>query len=311
MYVDTINIAWCAIPLFWFNLMDGRGPWDLEGSIREHQKVMAFYGQRGIPVELNEPHHWGMRDAPDVVFVVSAFLAAYNARAFGVGDYIAQLMFNSPAELSDKMDLAKMLAVLEMIAPLSSPHVPRTSAEHGGTEGGRFQIFKQTRTGLLSYPVEINAARAHLSASIYLQMALRPDIIHIVGHTEADHAATGQDVIEAASMARRAIENAMGQPDLRADPDVMARKAELVEQAGVTLEAIKAIAPASVPDPWTDPATLAQSVSLGIMDAPQLGSNDYARGEIITRIDDRGACVVVDGVGKLVSEQERLQKYIS
>lgn len=311
MYMETINIAWCAIPLFWFNLMDGRGPWDLEGSIREHQKVMAFYGQRGIPVELNEPHHWGMRDAPDVVFVVSAFLSAYNARAFGVGDYIAQLMFNSPAELSDKMDLAKMLAVLEIIAPLSSPHVPRTSAEHGGTEGGRFRIYKQTRTGLLSYPVEINAARAHLSASIYLQMALRPDIIHIVGHTEADHAATGQDVIEAASMARRAIENAMRQPDLTADPEVQARKAELVEQARLTLEAIKSIAPASVPDPWIDPATLAQSVSLGIMDAPQLGSNDYARGEILTRIDDRGACIVVDADGNPLSEQERLEKYLS
>ena len=26
VYVETINIAWCAIPLFWFNLMDGRGP---------------------------------------------------------------------------------------------------------------------------------------------------------------------------------------------------------------------------------------------------------------------------------------------
>ena len=76
-------------------------------------------------------------------------------------------------------------------------------------------------------------------------MALQPDIIHIVGHTEADHAATGQDVIEAARMARRAIENAMGQPDLTADPDVMARKAELVEQAQVTLEAIKSLAPAS------------------------------------------------------------------
>jgi hypothetical protein len=312
MYVDTINIAWCAIPLFWFNQMDGRGPWDLEGSIREHQKVMAFYGQRGIPVELNEPHHWGMRDAPDVVFVVSAFLAAYNARAFGVGDYIAQLMFNSPAELSDKMDLAKMLAVLEMIAPLTYPPSPPFPDREGGPGGlGRFNIYKQTRTGLLSYPVEINAARAHLSASIYLQMALRPDIIHIVGHTEADHAATGQDVIEAASMARRAIENAMGQPDLTADPDVMARKAELVEQARVTLEAIKAIAPASVPDPWTDPVTLAQSVSLGIMDAPQLGSNDYARGEIITRIDDRGASIVVDANGNPLSEQERLEKYLS
>jgi hypothetical protein len=39
--------------------MDGRGPWDLEGSIREHQKVMTWYGERNIPVELNEPHHWG------------------------------------------------------------------------------------------------------------------------------------------------------------------------------------------------------------------------------------------------------------
>ena len=99
MYVETIHIAWCAIPLFWFNQMDGRGPWDLEGSIREHQQVMAWYGERGIPVELNEPHHWGMRDAPDVVFVVSAYLSAYNARAFGVQDYIAQLMFNSPPGL--------------------------------------------------------------------------------------------------------------------------------------------------------------------------------------------------------------------
>lgn len=26
MYKETINIAWCAIPLFWFNQMDGRGP---------------------------------------------------------------------------------------------------------------------------------------------------------------------------------------------------------------------------------------------------------------------------------------------
>ncbi len=310
MYIETINIAWCAIPLFWFNAMDGRGPWDLEGSIREHQQVMAFYGQRRIPVELNEPHHWGMRDAPDVVFVVSAFLSAYNARAFGVQDYIAQLMFNSPAELSDKMDLAKMLAVLDMIAPLSSPHFPRTSAGNGGTEGGRFQIYTQTRTGLLSYPVKIEAARAHLAASIYLQMALRPDIVHIVGHTEADHAATGKDVIEAARMARRAIENAMGQPDLTADPDVMARKAELMEQAGVTLEAIRAIAPASVMDPWTDPPTLAKSVSLGILDAPQLRSNKFARGEILTRIDERGACLAINPDGKAISEQDRLKKYL-
>jgi methylmalonyl-CoA mutase cobalamin-binding subunit len=153
LYVDTINIAWCAIPLFWFNQMDGRGPWDLAGSIREHQEVMTWYGRHDIPVELNEPHHWGMRDGPDVVFVVAAYLAAYNARAYGVRDYIAQLMFNSPPSLSDAMDLAKMLACLELIAPLERPD---------------FRIWRQTRTGLLSYPLDPAAARAHLAASVYV-----------------------------------------------------------------------------------------------------------------------------------------------
>ncbi|MBO9371617.1 MAG: cobalamin-dependent protein, partial [Chloroflexi bacterium] len=264
MYVETIRIAWCAIPLFWFNRMDGRGPWDLEGSIREHQQVMAWYGERNIPVELNEPHHWGMRDAPDVVFVVSAYLSAYNARAFGVRDYIAQLMFNSPPTLSDRMDLAKMLAILELIAPLAGPD---------------FRIWRQTRTGLLSYPLDPDAARAHLATTVYLQMALRPHIVHVVGHTEAHHAATADDVIEACKLARRAIENALrGQPDMTADPAVQARKEELIREAQVTLEAIRALAGPDVSDPLTDPATLARAVTTGILDAPHLRNNPYARG---------------------------------
>ena len=295
MYVETIRIAWCAIPLFWFNRMDGRGPWDLEGSIREHQQVMAWYGERNISVELNEPHHWGMRDAPDVVFVVSAYLSAYNARAFGVRDYIAQLMFNSPPTLSDRMDLAKMLAILELIAPLAGPD---------------FRIWRQTRTGLLSYPLDPDAARAHLATTVYLQMALRPHIVHVVGHTEAHHAATADDVIEACKLARRAIENALrGQPDMTADPAVQARKEELIREAQVTLEAIRALAGPDVSDPLTDPATLARAVTTGILDAPHLRNNPYARGQMVTRIDERGACVAADPVsGRPLSEEERLAR---
>ena len=293
MYVDTINIAWCAIPLFWFNQMDGRGPWDLEGSIREHQKVMTWYGENDIPVELNEPHHWGMRDAPDVISVAAAYLSAYNARAYGVNDYIAQLMFNSPAELSDAMDVAKMLAVVELIAPLAGPN---------------FRIFRQTRTGLLSYPLELSAARAHLAVSIYVQMALKPHIIHVVGHTEAHHAATADDVIEACKLAHRAIENALpGQPDISVDPIVQDRKAELISEARVTLDAIRALAGSQVKDALTDPATLTKAVSAGIMDAPQLRNNPFARGEIVTRIDKRGACIAVDQkVGEKISEEQRI-----
>ena len=305
MYVETINIAWCAIPIFWFNRMDGRGPWDLEGSIREHQQVMAWYGERGIPVELNEPHHWGLRDAPDVIFVVSAYLSAYNARACGVRDYIAQLMFNSPPGLSDAMDLAKMLACLEMTAPLS-PSPPKL----GGTERGRegFRIWRQTRTGLLSYPLDPDAARAHLAASVYLQMALRPHIVHVVGHTEAHHAATADDVIEACKLARRAIENALrGQPDMTADPAVQQRKEELVREARVTLEAIRALAGPDVTDPFTDPATLTRAVTTGVLDAPHLRNNPFARGRIVTRVDPRGACVAVDpAIGRALSEEERI-----
>ncbi|MFO8035921.1 MAG: cobalamin B12-binding domain-containing protein [Anaerolineales bacterium] len=280
MYVETINIAWAAIPLFWFNRMDGRGPWGLEDAIKKHQELMSWYAERHIPVELNEPHHWGMREASDAVFVASAYLSAYNAKAFGVHDYIAQMMFNSPPGLSDAMDLAKMLAALEITSPLEDLH---------------FQIWRQTRTGLLSYPLDMDAARAHLAASVYLQMALKPHIVHVVGYTEADHAVTAPELIASCNVAQRAIENAIqGQPDMTKDPAVQARKEELVLQAENIIQDIQTLAEEDVDDPLIDPGTLARAVRSGILDAPHLKNNPYAKGEVVTRIDSRGACVDVD-----------------
>lgn len=295
MYIETINIAWCAIPLFWFNQMDGRGPWNLEGSIIEHQKVMSWYGERDIPVELNEPHHWGMRDAPDVIFAVSAYLAAYNAKQHGVKNYIAQLMFNSPPGQSDANDLAKMAAILELIQPL---------------EDHNFKIWKQTRTGLLSYPVDEAEAMGHLAASIYLQMALKPHIVHVVGHSEAHHAATGADVIQAAKIASRAIENAVhGAPDLLSDPKVQKRKNEIINEAGITLQAIRNLANSTESDPFSSPKVLTKAVEVGIMDAPQLRNNPFALGKIRTRVRD-GACVAVDESQNPLDESTRLKEWL-
>jgi hypothetical protein len=291
---ETIRNAWCAIPLFWFNQMDGRGPWDLEGSIREHQQVMVWYAERGIPVELNEAHHWGMRDAPDVVFVVAGFLSAYNAKKFGVKDYIAQMMFNSPPGISDALDLAKMLALLDLIAPL---------------ESADFRIWRQTRIGLLSHPLDPESARGHLAASTYLQMALKPHIYHIVGHTEAHHAASADDIIAASKIARRAIQNAMGAPDMTAAPEVQAHKEWLVKEAGVLLEAIRVLGVLAVDDPWADPFVLAEAVRLGLLDAPQLRGSRFARGQVRTRII-HGTCCAVDKLGRVLSERERLAALI-
>jgi len=50
-------------------------------------------------------------------------------------------------------------------------------------------------------------------------------------------------------------------------------------------------------------------VTTGILDAPHLRNNPYARGQIVTRTDERGACVAVDpGSGRPLSEEERLAR---
>jgi methylmalonyl-CoA mutase cobalamin-binding subunit len=297
MYVDTINIAWAAVPLFWFNQMDRRGPWELEGSIREHQKLMAWYGERGIPVEANEAHHWGMRDAPDVVFVVSAYLAAYNAKAFGVKDHIVQMMFNSPPGTSPAMDIAKMLALIDLVSVLETPN---------------FRIWKQTRTGLLSYPVDLNQARAHLATSIFNQMALMPDIVHVVGYPEANHAASAKEVIESCTMAQQAVETALySQLDLTCSENIQQRVRELVIDAGMLIDAIHQLGSGVSTDPLCDPAVLSAAVCEGFLDAPQLLNNPYGLGEISTMVDRRGACVVMGkDTGKVIREEDRVSRLL-
>ena len=183
-----------------------------------------------------------------------------------------------------------MLAVLEMVEPL---------------QGENFKVWKQTRIGLLSHPLNPDAARGHLAAATYLQMALKPDIYHIVGHTEAHHAATAEDVIEASRIVRRAIDNAMGAPDMTADPAVRRRVRQLITEANKMLDAIRALS-ASSSDPLTDPVVLTRAVTSGILDAPQLLNNKFGRGQVRTRIV-HGASVCVDAKGKPISESSRIR----
>ncbi|MBN1284728.1 MAG: methionine synthase [Anaerolineae bacterium] len=292
MLARTLNNAWCATSLFWFNAMDGRGPSPLEQSIREHIELMAWHGARDIPVEGNEPYHWGMRDAPDVVVCAASYIYARAARKAGVRDYITTYMFESPPHLSNAMDLAKCLAQIALVESFAGPD---------------FRVWRQTRTGLLSYPLAVPPARAHLAQSVMLQMAVQPHIIHVVGYTEADHAATAGEVIESAQMAGYVAEVALrGSPDMAADPRVQARKEELIAETQVLLDAIRALgARAGVDDPLTDPATLARAVKIGLLDAPQLVNNAYAPGAIRTR-SIGGAIWAVDDAGHPLRERERV-----
>jgi hypothetical protein len=141
-------------------------------------------------------------------------------------------------------------------------------------------------------------------------MALKPHIVHVVGHTEADHAATAGDIIEACGMARKAIENALGgAPDMTSDPAVQSQVDHLVSEANFTLQAIQNLGTPGSRDPWADPVTLAKSVKLGILDAPQLRNNPFALGQIKTSLFN-GFCVAINPDGLPLSEAIRLAQYL-
>lgn len=289
----TIRNAWCATSLFWFNAMDGRGPSSVEQSIQEHIDLMRWHGERNIPVEGNEPYHWGLRDGHDVVVCAAAYIYAHVAKRAGVKDYIAPYMFETPPHLSHKMDLAKTLAQIELAEAQT---------------GENFRIWRHTRAGLLSYPVDIDYARAQLAASVYLQMAVRPHIVHVVGYTEADHAAMAEEVIESCRMANWIIQTCLkGVPDMTADPEVQRRKDQLVAETMALVEAIRSLGADDLDDPLFAPPTLAYALKIGLLDAPQLKNNPFVPGRVKTRAID-GAIMAVDEAGHILTEKERIAR---
>ena len=267
VHVATVHNAWAALPLCWYNVLDGRSPRLLVDSFAETQAAMRWYAERGIPVESNEAHHWSMREAHDTVAVVMAYLGAYNAKAMGVRTYVAQYMFGSPATTSPAMDLAKMLAKVELIESL---------------HGDSFTSIRETRAGLMSMCPDQDMAKGQLAASTVLQLQLRPGIYHVVAFCEGDHAATVPDIIESCKIVQGAIHDWLdGVPDMTCDPSVQARKVELIDEAGVLLDALRSLSE-DEGDALTSPKVIDEAVKTGLLDAPHLAGNPHALGTVRT-----------------------------
>ncbi len=292
---DSIDNAWCAVPLFWYSELDRRGPRTLKEAIIENQKLMAWHGKRNIPVEVNDPHHWSLRDAHDAIAVADAYLAAYNAKKMGVKDYIAQFMFNVPAHISPEKDLGKMLAKIELIESLVDDD---------------FKVYRQARAGLASFPADLEQAKGQLAASAYLAMAIKPHIYHVVGFCEAHHAAEAEDVIESCKIVRGIIKNEfLGSIDLTKDANVQKRKRELIEEAKLILEAIESLGLDKV-DPLSDPDTLVEAVRMGILDAPQLKGSKIAKGQLKTRMVSGALYAYDEENARIIHERERIENIL-
>jgi len=293
LLLDTIDNAWTAIPLCWYNELDGRGKRTLEVSIKEAQELIQWHAKQNIPVEINEPHHWGLRDAHDVIGVVMAYISAYNAKKLGVKDYIAQYMFNTPNGLSFSMDLAKVLAMIEMVESLASEE---------------FRIYRETRAGLALFHADEDIAKGQLAASTFMQMVVRPHIVHVVGYCEADHAATAQEVISSCRIVRGVIKQTLNdQFSIENDPAVLQRKNELVQEAKYLLEFIQSEY-SWVEDPLTNPEVLVDCIKKGYIDAVHILKNDKFKGDLKTKIVDGKCCAYDPDCNRVMTEEERLNR---
>ncbi len=290
---ETIENAWCAVPLCWYNELDNRSVRKLENAIKENQEVMRWHAERKIPVEVNESHHWSLRYASDSIAVATAYLAAYNAKKMGVENYIAQYMFNTPPETDFSMDLAKMLAKIELIESLHDDS---------------FNSFRETRTGLFSMTNNLFKNKGQLASSTYLQMQIKPQIVHVVAACESEYAAKPDDIIESCLIVSRVIENILeGSPEMSIDGNITARKKALINDAGEILSYIKKLdCDKKFEDPLAEPEIIGKAIRKGILDAPHLKGVPAAKGKIVTGFI-KGACVLIDDSGKILSEKERLK----
>jgi hypothetical protein len=290
---ETIDNAWAAIPLCWYNELDGRGERPVETSIAQSQELIAWHGKRNIPVEINEPHHWALRDAHDVMTTAMAYISARNAKACGVRDYIAQYMFNVPHGNSFSMDLARVLAMIELVESLAD-------------EG--FRVYRQTRAGLPLLSEDEAMAKGQLAASTFMQMSVKPHIIHVVGYTEANHAVEAAELIESTRIVKGVVLQTWNDTySMENDARIQRRKAHIISEAKYLLGFLQHKY-AAYADPLANADVLAKSIRAGYLDAVHIVKNEKFTGTLSTRLID-GCCEPwCREEGRVLREEERLAR---
>ena len=296
-----------AVPLFWFNELDGRGPANVRESIKEHFECVKELAKEGIPVEMNDPNQWSSRWAHDTVIVTSYALISAVMTMCGVQNMVFQMQFNKPKETGDYADLAKMSAGMEIAKLMSKGRK---------TPAG---ILRETRTGIESLSSDMNLAKWQLARSTFLQLCLDPHIIHIVSYCEANYAAKPEDIIDSSKIIRRAVRifrnNKEDIVKYLKDPIVIERKRFLIDESKYLLEQIARLHPnykkSSKIEDLTqfiaNPDILATAIERKIITAPGI-INDRYKGDFITKSMKYGMINVVDNYTHpmIVTEKERL-----
>ena len=171
-----------------------------------------------------------------------------------------------------------------------------------------FQVFRQVRAGLSHFSTDLDMAKGQLGMITSAMLALHPHIMHIVGFTEANHAATADDVIQSTKLVRGAIRNSsLGMPDLLADHRVRERAGDLLAETLVVLEGIHKLGTImGSEDPFSDPAVLASAIRSGLLFAPDTAMDLPVRRQFKTG-PVNGGCSILDQNGNPLPEKDRIK----
>ncbi len=302
IYERTLNIAWHALSLWWFNKIDGRGPHKVKDNLEEHVETLKVIARTGKPFEPNIPHHFSFRGGDDYTYVLSSYLAAKTAKKMGIRYFVLQTMLNTPKYTWGIQDLAKARALLTLVREL---------------EDDTFVVFLQPRAGLDYFSPNLDKAKVQLAAvsammdDIEPDNSNSPDVIHVVSYCEGVTLATPTYIDESIQITITAIEEyrklkeAGHMDDMKNHPDVQERTRDLYKN----VKSITGLIEKNIQDPYSAEG-LYQIFKLGILTAPYLWEGreefkDAVKWE--TNLVNGGIKVVGDD-GRPVDPTERVRQ---
>ena len=304
VYESTINIAWHALSFWWFNQIDGRGPYSVKQNLEQHLETLNVIARSGKPFEPNIPHHFSFRGGDDYTYVLSAYLAAITAKKAGVRYLVLQTMLNTPKYTLGVQDLAKARALLRLVREL---------------EDNSFTVFLQPRAGLDYFSSDLDRAKIQL-ASVSAMMddiepgnPLSPDIIHVVSYCEAVSLATPEIINESIQITLNAIREYRKQK-VAGHMDSMRNNAEVNERTADLYKEVKSIVSlieANITDPYSAEG-LYTILRSGIMPVPYLweGKTEFSEAVKWNTAMVNGGIKVVDEQGIPVSPTNRVNQIL-
>lgn len=303
MYERTINIAWHALSLWWFNELDGRGPNPLYTNLKEHIDTFWYIASVRKPIEPNVPHHFAFRGCDDVTYIISEYLAAKMAKKCGAKSFVLQNMLNTPRSTWGVQDLAKSRVMIKLVNELQDEN---------------FRIILQTRAGLDYFKPDLEAAKVQLAAVTALmddidpQNIYSPEIIHVVSYSEALFLATPDILNDSIKITRTALGQYRRLKKLGMTPNVMTdeiltRMEFLEKDARQIIRAMEE----NIPNLYS-PEGFYLAFVAGFLPVPELWSNsdEFIHAKCWQTKMTNGGVALVDH-GMLVATDTRVNKCIS